>query len=113
MTGHYEFTKEEKKTEEAAIQEATAKAATEKTAAKKAATAEAGGTIRTGTYSTADTDTCKTAGTETETGTGGSADCQKEIPCGKSESLLVTRLYTAGCFSVSFVLLYGACFQAL
>lgn len=93
MTRYYEFTKEEKKQEKAT----TEKAATEKTAT------EAGGSIRTDTYSTAGTETVRGAGT----------DCQKEILCSKNERFFLAGFYAAGCFFVSFMFLYGDCFQAV
>jgi len=92
MTGHYEFTKEEK---------------------KKETTAEACGTIRTDTCSAAGRETAgrEKAGTEAEG--SGSTDCEKEPLCGKNERFFITGTYMAGCFSVSFVFLHGDCFQAV
>lgn len=134
MTKQYGLTKEEKKTEEAATEEtATEAATTEKTAAKEAATekaasketatenaaakttattkrtaseratAEAGAANRTGTYNKAGTEAIR----------AGRTDCPKEIFRSKSERFMVVGLCTSGCFSGSFLFLYGDCFQAV
>lgn len=124
MTKQYGLTKEEKKTEEAATEEtATEAATTEKTAAKEAATEKAAAketatTKRTASErATAEEDAANRTGTYNKAGTeairAGRTDCPKEISRSKSERFMVVGLCTSGCFSGSFLFLYGDCFQAV